>query len=88
MTRRSEISLAVIDALAAAEHRAPQELSYSLHEFVDTAALAALAEMEQTGWELSFEVPDHRVTVDGDGRVFVDGDLVRTAEYARQRGLH
>lgn len=87
MTGDRSLTLTIVDALAAVEHSAPQELEYSLHEYVDTAALRALSSMDRTGWELTFSVPDHRVTVSGDGRIHVDGDLVREVNQQRQQRL-
>jgi len=77
MTRNNALTLAVVDALAAAEHCAPQELDYSIHEYVDSDALSALTAMERATWELTFQVPGHEVIVTGDGRIYVDGDLVQ-----------
>jgi len=36
--------------------------------------------MDQTDWELTFRVPDHRVTVTGEGQIHVDGTLVSVAD--------
>lgn len=80
MTRNRNIVAAIVDSLAAVEHRAPQELTYSLHNHIDTEALRALASMDQTTWNLTFQVPGHQVTVIGDGRIHVDGNLVREGE--------
>jgi hypothetical protein len=77
MTRNHALTLAVVDALAAAEHCAPQELDYSIHEYVDSEALSVLAAMERATWKLTFRVPGHEVTVAGDGKISVDGDVVR-----------
>jgi len=87
MTARRDLTLEIVDALATTEHRAPQELEYSLHEHVDTDALQALASMDRTDWELTFHVPDHQVTVTGDGSIHVDGTLVSVADLPDRQQL-
>lgn len=87
MTEQRNLPLEIVDALATTEHSAPQELAYSLHEYVDTDALRALATMEQTDWKLTFQVPDHQVTVTGEGRIHVDGTLVRVADMPDRQTL-
>ncbi|MXR51020.1 hypothetical protein GRX03_05290 [Halovenus sp. WSH3] len=86
MTRRHEVLTAVVGAIAEAEDCSPQALSYSLAEYVETGALATLAASEHTEWELTFEVPDHTVTVRGDGAVLVD-DVLRERLDAQSRQL-
>lgn len=77
MTRRSEVLTAVVESLAEASDCEPQEIDYSLQEHIDTGAMLALVTSEHTNWELSFEVPDHSVTIRGNGRIFVDDTLCR-----------
>lgn len=87
MTRTRDLTLAIVDALAAVEHRAPQELDYSLHDHVDTDALRALDSMNGTQWTLTFQVSNHEVTVADDGRDSVDGELVRVGETTPRHNL-
>lgn len=63
----------ILDALAAADGIAPDELEQSLYEYVDTDALAQLAAMDNKGWRVTFDIETHRVTVDGRDGVLVDG---------------
>mgnify|MGYP000227023407 CR=1 FL=1 len=67
------VVVAVAQALAHADKQSTVDLGYTLHEHVDTDALRALAARPDTTWELTFEVPDHEVTVTSDGIISVDG---------------
>lgn len=77
MTIRPEVLHHVIEALAAVEGVDPNELEYSLYDHVETDALRILVMSDHTDWELSFRVPDHTVEVHGDGRILIDGVVVR-----------
>ncbi|WP_436910254.1 HalOD1 output domain-containing protein [Halosimplex marinum] len=83
MTPTDDIALNIVRAIAAVEGVEPHELGFSLHEHVSTDAVRSLAAMDSDDWELSFEVPDHTVTVDGRGAISVDGDLVGRSEALR-----
>ena len=65
--------LETIKAVAAVEGKEPLELEYSLQEYVDVEAIQRLAAHEEGSWTLSFELPEHEVTVESDGRILVDG---------------
>lgn len=65
--------LSIVKALAEADGTEPTDLGYTLEAHIDTDALAGLAAHETTSWMLTFEVPDHVVTVRGDGCILVDG---------------
>lgn len=69
----------VVSAIAHVEGRGPDELGYALHSYIDTEAVSSLAEMDHEQWQLEFEVPDHTVSIEGDGRIRVDGVVVRQA---------
>jgi hypothetical protein len=77
MTRRHEVLTAVVEALAEASDCPAHELDYSLQDHIDTGAMLTLVTSKHTDWELTFEVPDHTVTVRGNGRIFVDDTLCR-----------
>ena len=77
MTRRHEILTTVVEAIAEAEECAPHDIGYTLYDHIETGALLTLVTAEQDDWELTFEVPDHTVTVHGDGRIVVDDILCR-----------
>jgi hypothetical protein len=66
----------LLDALAAADECEPVELDFALQDHIDVDALESLLAHPDGSWTLSFEVPDHSVTVTGDGVVLVDGDSV------------
>jgi len=82
MTRRHEVLPKTVEALAEVEGGRPQDLEYSLYDHVETEALVALGASDHTDWELTFQVPDHTVAVHGDGRILVDGRVVREYERA------
>lgn len=72
-TMTSELVVALINALSHADGVPPDDLDYSLHESIDTDAILALEAHPNTSWELSFDVPEHEVTVSGQGFITVDG---------------
>lgn len=77
MTRRHEVLTAIVETLAEAADCEPHEIEYSLHDYIDTGAVLTLVTADHTNWELTFEVPDHTVTIRGNGRIFVDDTLCR-----------
>ncbi|MFW5903666.1 MAG: HalOD1 output domain-containing protein [Halolamina sp.] len=77
MSTRPELLLHVIEALADADGVSPHDLDYSLYDYVETDALRLLDTSNRTDWTLTFHVPDHEVEVHGDGRILVDGELLR-----------
>lgn len=64
----------IVAAVAAAEGVAPTELDYALQDHIDVEAIDALLDHPGGTWTLSFDVPDHTVTVTNEGVVLVDGD--------------
>lgn len=79
MTDRT-IVVDIVTALAQAEGVEPHQLDYQLHEYVDTDAIEALVAMDNTDWRLTVTVADYEVTVDGSGRIRVDGDVQHVIE--------
>ena len=61
--------------IADAEGVDPVELSYSLENYVPCETLDTLVERSSTPWQLTFQVPDHTVTVTGDGTIYLDDDI-------------
>lgn len=62
----------VVEAVAEAKGVDPQELEYPLENYIDTEALRMLAAHQSSSWTLSFDLPEHEVTVTGDGEVWVE----------------
>ena len=60
-------------AIAEADEIDPLDMEYVLQEYVDMDALAQFATYSKTSWTLSFELPNHEVTVTSDGSILVDG---------------
>ncbi|MFC7077290.1 HalOD1 output domain-containing protein [Haloarcula halophila] len=76
MSLEQHVTVAIAHAIAESEGRAPHRLGYSLANYVDTDAIERLAQMDNHEWELTFSVPGHEVTLDGDGTITLDGDVV------------
>jgi len=68
-----ELTRNILEAIADAKGIEPEEIEYSLTEFVDPDAIEQLAAHERASWTLAFELPEHNVTVTSDGLVLVDG---------------
>ena len=68
-----EIVIGVVKAITDAKGIGLHELDSPLQEHIDTEAIQLLAAHETASWTLSFELPDHTVTVTSDGVVLVDG---------------
>ena len=62
----------IVEAVADAKGTDPMELDCPLYEYIDLGAIRQLADRDNTSWTLSFELPDHDVTVTSDGVVQVD----------------
>lgn len=80
MNRPDDLALAIVRAIAAVEGVEPHELDYSLHDYVATDAVRSMAAMDHEEWELTVEVPDHVVTIDGSGTIGVDGETIHESE--------
>ncbi len=87
MTESEHIIYDVILALAEAEGVDPQELEYSLSDFVDPELLTKTVGGRMTG-ELTFTVPDHEVTVTADGEIFIDRMQFEAANDSESSTLH
>jgi len=63
----------IVEAVADAEGDEPAELDFTLYEHVEPGAIELLAANETATRTLTFQLPNHDVTVTSDGRVLVDG---------------
>lgn len=63
----------IVHAIADAKETDPYGLDLSLQEYVDTDAIQQLAAHDAATWTLSFQLPNHEVTVTSDGGILVDG---------------
>lgn len=77
MTRRHEILPLVVEAIAEVDGSSPHALGYSLHDHVETEAVNTLAASDHEGWELTFDVPEHTVTIRDGEQILVDGEVIR-----------
>lgn len=75
----------VLAAIASAKETEPDDVVVALEDHVSTDALRTLARHQSGVWALSFELPDHEVTVSSDGRITVDGSLEREWTDDRRR---
>ena len=69
---RTDVSTRVVVAIAEADGIDPMEMDERLHDWVDPDALEAVVDTMDRG-HVAFEMGDHRVRVQADGQVFVDG---------------
>lgn len=67
----------VVGAIADAKDVEPHELDLTLENHVDTDALQLLHAHKADAWELTFELPNRLVRVDGGEGVLVDGTQYR-----------
>lgn len=70
------VLVGVAKAIAEVEEVAPSELDRALENFIDMDSLEGLAGHESNSWAVSFETPDHLVTVTGSGWVLVDNERI------------
>jgi len=63
----------IVQAIADAKGVDPIELDTPLEEHIATGAIELLASHDSASWTLSFELPNHNVTVTSDGLILVDG---------------
>lgn len=84
MSTHDEFLIHVIEAIAEADGRSPDDLGYSLYDYVETDALLTLAESGHTDWVLTLQVPDHSVTVQGNGKILVDGTVHRESDLSAE----
>ncbi|QZP39496.1 HalOD1 output domain-containing protein [Halobaculum magnesiiphilum] len=63
----------VVEAIAHAKGADRDEVDRPLQEFIDVDAIQLLASHDSASWTLSFELPNHNVTITSDGLVLVDG---------------
>lgn len=80
MTDRRDVTVAIAEAIAEVDGCQPHRLGYSLSSYVDTDAVERLAVMDNREWELTFSVPDHEVTLAGDGTITLDSEVVHHLE--------
>lgn len=66
------LHIELVEAVADAEGVDPRDLDV-LHEHVPLDVVEQLSKHETASWTLSFELPDHDVTVTSEGVVLVDG---------------
>ena len=70
----------IIESIAEEEGVQPKELDLILQDHVEAEAIRLLDSHETASWELSFDLPDHKVTVTTDGSVIVNSDKQKRQE--------
>jgi hypothetical protein len=63
----------LIEAVAEAKGKEPDELEIVLEDHISTEAIQRLDDHESESWTLQFELPNHTVQVVGDGTISVAG---------------
>lgn len=66
------ITNAVVTAIADAKAIDASELDIVLQDHIDVDALESLTAHESGTWSLTFELPEHTVTVTDDNVVYID----------------
>lgn len=66
------LTIEIVEAIAEEKGIDPEELDAPLEKYIDTEAIELLAAHETASWTLSFELPNHEVTVTSDRLVVVD----------------
>ena len=69
----SDLTVELTQSLAAERGVEPTEVEETLHEHIDLEALERLSRHESGSWLLSFELPDHTVTVTSDRQITLNG---------------
>jgi hypothetical protein len=67
------LAIEIVEAIADAKGIDSTELDVSLQEYIDIEAIELLAAHETASWTLSYQLPNHNVTVTSEGTVIVDG---------------
>lgn len=62
----------IVKAVSEVDGIDPLELDYRLTDHVDVDAIQALVNHDNASFTLTFELPDHKVTVTEDGTVLVN----------------
>lgn len=62
----------IIETIADAKGKQPDELAFALQEHVDVDAIQQLSNHNSDSWAIEFEVPGHTVRVTGHGEIFVE----------------
>ena len=71
MTRK-DVVVEVVEKLAAAEGRKPTELPYNLSDQIDPVVLQTVVTAGTDDSQLTFCVPNYRVTVSGTGKITIE----------------
>ncbi|MFC7068987.1 HalOD1 output domain-containing protein [Halobaculum lipolyticum] len=84
MVAESRLPIAVVEAIATSRGVEPLDLEFSLHEWIDGDVLNALSGLAGDDWRFAFTVDGQRVTVEGDGSIFVDGTRISGLPNSRE----
>ena len=71
----SEITPKIVKSLADRKNVEPDDLDIVLYDYIDLDALEKLSKHKNSAWRLEFELPNHRITVNGNGEIRVDGQI-------------
>jgi regulator of RNase E activity RraB len=72
-TRGVMITHSLIEAIADAKGKEPDDLEFVLEDHISTNAIRQLDDHASESWTLQFDLPNHTVHVAGDGAIVVDG---------------
>lgn len=81
------VVIGVTEAISEVKNIEPINLDLALENHVDVDALQQLARHDSRSWAVSFETPNHLVTVSGSGWVSVDNErILRWDSHNEQKG--
>jgi regulator of RNase E activity RraB len=72
-TRHVMIIQSLIEAIADAKGKDPDDLEFVLEDHISTDAIQRLDDHASESWTLQFDLPNHTVHVAGDGTIVMDG---------------
>jgi len=59
----------ILEVIATEKGVEPTELDFILADYIDPDAIEQLAAHDRASWTLTFELPEHEVTVTSDGTI-------------------
>lgn len=71
------LGVAIVEAIASRRGVDSTELGFHLADAIDPVVLEALDEQDNGDWQLTFSADGHRISVDHERVITVDGGVVR-----------
>lgn len=71
-TPRMDLLHELIEAVADAQGKEPEQLEFVLEDYISMEAIQGLDEHKSDLWTLQFDLPNHTVQIGGDGTILVN----------------